>query len=131
MKLRSIIDVKQRSETSRISIGFNPEPESVRQGAGFCTTRACPLMGISLAQAVTSMAIETAWRGIWETRAASCKPLVAAVSFLLSFHPMKGPMTTQSLRGIIETSLLHWRGDPRRPPEDFNPGFCLSSWRTA
>lgn len=27
------------------------------------------------------------------------------------FHPMKGPMTTQTLRGIGGTGPLHWRGD--------------------
>ena len=26
-------------------------------------------------------------------------------------HPMKGPMTTQSLRGMAEAGPLHWRGD--------------------
>ena len=29
----------------------------------------------------------------------------------LKFHPMKGPMTTQSLRGMAGTGPLHWRGD--------------------
>lgn len=27
------------------------------------------------------------------------------------FHPMKGPMTTQTLIGIVGTEPLHWRGD--------------------
>lgn len=27
------------------------------------------------------------------------------------FHPMKGPMTTQTLRGIADSGPLHWRGD--------------------
>jgi len=30
---------------------------------------------------------------------------------LAPMHPMKGPMTTQSLRGLPNTGLLHWRGD--------------------
>ena len=30
---------------------------------------------------------------------------------LQPMHPMKGPMTTQSLRGMPGTGLLHWRGD--------------------
>jgi len=29
----------------------------------------------------------------------------------LSFHPMKGPMTTQSLRGLENMGPQHWRGD--------------------
>lgn len=28
-----------------------------------------------------------------------------------SFHPMKGPMTTQSLRGLARNGPMHWRGD--------------------
>jgi DNA-binding beta-propeller fold protein YncE len=28
-----------------------------------------------------------------------------------SFHPLKGPMTTQSLRGMAEHGPMHWRGD--------------------
>jgi DNA-binding beta-propeller fold protein YncE len=27
------------------------------------------------------------------------------------FHPMKGPMTTQSLRGMADIGPMHWRGD--------------------
>ena len=26
-------------------------------------------------------------------------------------HPMKGPMTTQSLRGMARAGSMHWRGD--------------------
>ncbi len=28
-----------------------------------------------------------------------------------SFHPMKGPMTTQTLRGLATSGAMHWRGD--------------------
>ncbi|MBO0882795.1 MAG: hypothetical protein J2P17_21165, partial [Mycobacterium sp.] len=28
-----------------------------------------------------------------------------------SFHPMKGPMTTQTLRGLSNSGAMHWRGD--------------------
>ena len=27
------------------------------------------------------------------------------------FHPMKGPMTTQTLRGLVDQGPMHWRGD--------------------
>ena len=27
------------------------------------------------------------------------------------FHPMKGPMTTQTLRGMVNSGAMHWRGD--------------------
>lgn len=38
------------------------------------------------------------------------------------FHPMKGPMTTQTLQDIIGKEPLHWRGD-RLGLEEFNPAF--------
>ena len=38
------------------------------------------------------------------------------------WHPMKGPMTTQTLIGIIGTEPLHWRGD-RENLAAFNPAF--------
>jgi DNA-binding beta-propeller fold protein YncE len=38
------------------------------------------------------------------------------------FHPMKGPMTTQTLQDNIGLEPLHWRGD-RTGIEDFNPAF--------
>jgi YVTN family beta-propeller protein len=38
------------------------------------------------------------------------------------FHPIKGPMVTQTLQGIIGTEPLHWRGD-RADLAAFNPAF--------
>jgi YVTN family beta-propeller protein len=34
-----------------------------------------------------------------------------AGSAFIDFHPMKGPMTTQSLRGMANHGSMHWRGD--------------------
>src|SRR6185503_3164560 len=52
------------------------------------------------------------------------------------FHPMKGPMTTQTLRGLQGSGAMHWRGDRANPPgtpgsafnevisfNNFNPAF--------
>lgn len=38
------------------------------------------------------------------------------------FHPMKGPMTTQTLRGLLGMEPLHWRGD-RTNFNHFNGAF--------
>ncbi|MDX1950645.1 MAG: cytochrome c peroxidase, partial [Verrucomicrobiota bacterium] len=37
-------------------------------------------------------------------------------------HPMKGPMLTQTLRGLAKNQLLHWRGD-RATLHDFNATY--------
>lgn len=38
------------------------------------------------------------------------------------FHPLKGPMATQTLRGLLGTGFLHWRGD-RNDFVAFNKAF--------
>jgi YVTN family beta-propeller protein len=54
------------------------------------------------------------------------------------FHPMKGPMTTQSLRGLGNNGPQHWRGDRQASPTDaagafeaFNVAFPGLVGRTA
>jgi hypothetical protein len=42
------------------------------------------------------------------------------------FHPMKGPMTTQSLRGMANHGPMHWRGDRtggNESPKSSQPGI--------
>ncbi len=39
------------------------------------------------------------------------------------FHPMKGPMTTQSLRGLENNGPQHWRGDRQASPTDAAGAF--------
>ena len=36
-------------------------------------------------------------------------PLFPSNNFQM--HPMKGPMTTQTLRGLAHAGAMHWRGD--------------------
>jgi hypothetical protein len=35
---------------------------------------------------------------------------------IAAFHPMKGPMTTQTLRGLRYSGAMHWRGDRSTGP---------------
>ncbi len=39
---------------------------------------------------------------------------------LSDFHPLKGPMTTQSLRGLTGQGPLHWRGDKTNTTDEFD-----------
>jgi DNA-binding beta-propeller fold protein YncE len=58
-----------------------------------------------------------------------------------ALHPLKGPMTTQSLRGLANTAPYHWRGDrfghPLAPGQDipsfmdFSPAFVDLLGRSA
>ena len=47
-----------------------------------------------------------------------------------SVHPMKGPMVTQSLRGLPPTGMFHWRAD-RANLAAFNPAFASLMGRAA
>lgn len=38
-------------------------------------------------------------------------PVLEAVDPTVDFHPMKGPMTTQTLKGMSTHGAMHWRGD--------------------
>ncbi|MHC4109008.1 MAG: YncE family protein, partial [Planctomycetota bacterium] len=38
-------------------------------------------------------------------------PLLELADPTRPFHPMKGPMTTQTLRGLVNHGAMHWRGD--------------------
>ena len=50
------------------------------------------------------------------------------------FHPMKGPMTTQTLRGLVGSGAMHWRGDRSNPPGTAASAFdetCRSTTSTS
>ncbi len=40
---------------------------------------------------------------------------------LTDFHPMKGPLTTQTLRGLKNSGAMHWRGDRSTGPMGTDP----------
>jgi YVTN family beta-propeller protein len=123
----SVVNLASRAETSRISIGFNPEPQSVRQGRRFLYDASLSAHG-DLACASCHLNAHRdglAWdlgdpKGTLLTVTVPPVPILGPVQS--TFHPMKGPMTTQSLRGIIGNEPLHWRGD-RTKIDDFNPAF--------
>ena len=50
----------------------------------------------------------------------SCQ--VAAPGACINWHPMKGPMVTQTLQGIIGNEPLHWRGE-KNDLSEFNVAF--------
>jgi YVTN family beta-propeller protein len=114
----SVIDTTTNAEIDHLPV-YNPEPAIVRNGRSFLYD-----------------AVETSSNG--EAACAACHIFgdfdslawdlgnpddvvlndpnprrvddVLAMSFP-DFHPMKGPMTTQSLRGMANHGPMHWRGD--------------------
>lgn len=123
----SVIDLATRAEVSHVSL-FNPEPQSVVEGRPFlydaqatssngeATCSSCHIFGDmdDLAwdlgnpddtQALNPMPIRLGFA------AASFSPPINGTGNTSEFSAMKGPMTTQTLRGLAHSGPMHWRGD--------------------
>ena len=123
----SIVDTGTKSELSQVSIGFNPEPASVRNGRRFLYDAA----NLSAHGTVSCASCHLSGHRdgmVWDlgNPQGSVDPVTTSLpTGVIGFdnqHPMKGPMMTQSLRGIIGNEPFHWRGD-RAALENFNGAF--------
>jgi YVTN family beta-propeller protein len=123
----SIVDLNTKTEVGQVAVGFNPEPQSVRDGRRFLYDGQFSAHGdLSCASChLNGHRDGVAWdlgdpQGqMQQVTSPFPSPLLQQPS---NFHPMKGPMTTQSLRGLTATEPLHWRGD-RNGLGAFNPAF--------
>jgi len=120
----SIIDTKQQVETAHVAM-HDPEPPSVVLGRRFLYDAAfSSAHGDSACASCHAFGDfdSLAWDLGNPDEAVTDNPGPFA-SILLNllvqppvpmpaiFHPMKGPMTTQSLRGMANAGPMHWRGD--------------------
>ena len=116
----SVVDTKARLELGRVPLGYNPEPVEVREGRRFLYDAGLSLHGDV---ACASCHADAQRDGLaWDLGNPLGRMVTIKAASKFAFHPMKGPMTTQSLRGVAGTEPLHWRGDRLRI-EDFNPAF--------
>ncbi len=103
---------------------YDPTPTVIRQGRGFLYdarlsgngTQSCASCHIDADRD------ELAW-DLGDPGGSMQTVTTLGGAVVLSMHPMKGPMTTQTLRGISDTTPLHWRGD-RASFTSFNPAFA-------
>jgi hypothetical protein len=112
------------SELGRTGIGFDPTPNAVVNGRKFFYGGFTSGHGD---QACATCHVHGDFDNIaWDLgnpQGTMAPKPPGQIDFLLQgFHPMKGPMTTQSLRGLPNTFLLHWRGD-RADLNAFNGAF--------
>jgi hypothetical protein len=111
----SVVDIASRAETAHLLL-HNPEPQSVRDGRPFLYDA---LLTSSNGEASCSSCHinadkdELAWDlGNPEGSVLNNpSPFIIGPSGDPDFHPMKGPMTTQTLRGMDNHGPMHWRGD--------------------
>ena len=127
----SVVDTQARSELTRVPVGFNPEPPEVREGRRFLYDTSNSAHGdVSCASCHPGGHRDGL---VWDLGNPQGKvdvinnpigngSLFIRTNPVSNFHPMKGPMMTQSLRGIFDSRLMHWRGD-RNNFGEFNPAF--------
>jgi YVTN family beta-propeller protein len=127
----SIVDTVSNTVLHEIPVGsYDPTPRVIREGRGFLYdaklsgngTMACAschvdaemdLLAWDLGDPTAQMDTNTVLLPLVGGGFATNSSLV---------HPMKGPMVTQTLRGLNGLSPLHWRGD-RTNFLAFNPAF--------
>lgn len=128
----STIDTAAFAELGRTAF-FDPTPEEIRRGRPLLyDARLTSGLGVTACASchVDGRMDQLAWD--LGDPSAEVKAFNQACDDLLSgsadggacedFHPLKGPMTTQTLQGIIGLEPLHWRGD-RENLAAFNPAF--------
>ena len=129
----SVVDTRTRAELSRTPLGVNPEPVAVRDGRRFLYDGSLSAHGdLSCASCHFGGHNDGLAWDLGDPQG-QMQQVTSAGGILpfprnSNFHPMKGPIVTQSFRAILGTNAqpttepLHWRGD-RATLSDFNPAF--------
>lgn len=114
----SVVDTSLFAESAHVRM-FNPEPAEVVSGRRFLyDARLTSSRGDSSCAGCHTFGDmdHLAWDlgnpdGVREASPNVYSANVPAYLRRPTFHPMKGPMTTQSLRGMVGNGPMHWRGD--------------------
>jgi hypothetical protein len=129
----SVVNLKNAKEHHH-NLMYNPEPAEITQGRPFLHD--ATLTSANGDQACSSCHVGGDFDGLaWDLGNPAAQPLpitklaaqdiviftipfAALVSFgpaievlFAAYQPLKGPMTTQSLRGMDNHGAMHWRGD--------------------
>jgi YVTN family beta-propeller protein len=117
----SVVDTSTFKEVRRQPLGHNPEPEVVQVGRVIFNDAQFSAHGDI---ACSSCHAHGQTDGLaWDLGDPNGKMVtIQSVSSKFIFHPLKGPMMTQTLRDSIGLEPLHWRGD-RNNLSEFNPAF--------
>ena len=120
----SVVDLSTDAAVD-VSLGFDPSPLFVREGRKFLYDGEISSAHGDLACGSCHVFGDVdglAW-DLGDPSASAMIPVPPGQTpGLPPFHPMKGPMTTQSLKSLSGTEPLHWRGD-RGTFADFNVAF--------
>jgi hypothetical protein len=109
-----VLDLASKREIAALALA-NPEPAAVLQGRPFLydANRSGNGEAACASCHIFSDMDDLAWDlgnpDITTTTDPIPMPVTGAAN--PDFHPMKGPMTTQTFRGLKNSGSLHWRGD--------------------
>ena len=118
----SVINTATRTETAHVTM-HNPEPPSVVAGRRFLydaklssshgdsSCASCHVFGDFDSLAWDLGNPDGTLLDNPGPFASALLNLITGQPMVPIFHPMKGPMTTQSLRGMANHGPMHWRGD--------------------
>ena len=125
----SIVDTAANVVLKEIPVGsYDPTPPAIRNGRGFLYdsklsgngTMACAACHIDAEMDLIAWDLGDPG-GQLQTNTTVFLPFPFTNNSV--FHPMKGPMTTQTLRGLNTLDPFHWRGD-RTNFTHFNVAFA-------
>jgi DNA-binding beta-propeller fold protein YncE len=114
----AVLDVRKKVEVAKVKL-FNPEPEKIVRGRRFLYDATLSSKGDSACATCHVFADNDSLAWDLGNPDQSFKPNYHPVRLNVvppatqpdQFAPMKGPMTTQSLRGMANHGAMHWRGD--------------------
>jgi YVTN family beta-propeller protein len=106
----SVINTNTKAVTSEIAVGTDPTPALLKAGRGFLYDAKLSGNGTGACASchVDGDMDHLAWN-LGDPTGSMTSTVEDGTTIL--FHPMKGPMTTQTLRGLLNLSPYHWRGD--------------------
>ncbi|HSY19902.1 MAG TPA: hypothetical protein VK815_16280, partial [Candidatus Acidoferrales bacterium] len=123
----SVVDTTSQTVTNTLSL-FDPTPAVIKNGRPHIyNTRLSSGLGQA---ACASCHVDTRFdRLAWDLGdPTDVMKIITGANFIATpavtnnYHPMKGPMTTQTFQDIIGHEPFHWRGD-RDGIEQFTPTF--------
>ncbi len=106
----SIIDTSSMTLSSEIPVGTDPTPTTIKQGRGFLYD--AKLSGNGTGACASCHVDADPDHLAWNLGDPDGNMITLQQGHqTFHFHPMKGPMTTQTLRGLLNLSPYHWRGE--------------------
>ncbi len=106
----AVIDTAKMKKAGEVAVGTDPTPTEIKEGRGFLYDAKLSGNGTGACASchVDGDMDHLAWN-LGDRGGNLTEVVQNGVTY--TFHPMKGPMVTRSLRGLQNLSPYHWRGD--------------------